>query len=393
MKHTLTLLAAILCLIAHANDGIYYTSGNQLVPLAETRISVKKEILTISLTDQMVAKVDVYYEFFNPDKTDKTVLMGFEADPSYNDDLTFYPDARHKHIKDFTVEMNGQKLTHKNAVSTPGKFSPLSNPHDWDVDDEMGMTLVNKTNPKKVIEDYAYVYYFNATFRPGINRVHHTYAYTMSMTVLTNYEIPYKLSPAGRWAGGKIDDFTLIIRADNTAKHFLVNKSCLPNMRPIVSEGTGKTRPTTHYDVNYWEISLRNGAITFHTSNFRPTTDEELYIHSADHMTSFNNEARFGEYYDRSADYELSIWRDRLEDPDTNVSAEWLKRIARNLPYANRGRIFHNPEVKAYIESLWWYMPDPNYTDDTATFTPKDWLYINYDPLSDEDEDFDDNED
>lgn len=388
----------MLYLTANANDGVYYTSGNQLVPLTETRISVKKEILTISLTDQMVAKVDVYYEFFNPDKTDKTVLMGFEADPSYDDDHAFYPDARHKHIKDFTVEINGQHLTHKNAVSTPGKFRPLSNPHDWDVDEDMGQTLVNKKNPKKVIEDYAYVYYFNATFRPGINRVHHTYAYTMSMTVLTNYEIPYKLSPAGRWAGGKIEDFTLIIRADNTAKHFLVNKDCLPNMQPAVSEGFGKTRSTTHYDIDYWEVSLRNGAVTFHSTNFQPITEDELNINSADHMTSFNNETRFGEYYDRSVDYELSIWRERLSDSDytesnPTVSPEWLKRIARNLPYANRGRIFSTPEIKTYIESLWWYMPDPNYTDDTSTFTPKDWLYINYDPLSDEDEYFDDNED
>lgn len=43
--------ALLLCaaMPAIANDGTYYTKGNQLVPLMETDISVRKEILTISL--------------------------------------------------------------------------------------------------------------------------------------------------------------------------------------------------------------------------------------------------------------------------------------------------------------------------------------------------------
>ena len=51
---------------AYANDGVYFTKGNQLVPLVETDISVRKEILTIRLMDDGFAHVDVYYEFWNP---------------------------------------------------------------------------------------------------------------------------------------------------------------------------------------------------------------------------------------------------------------------------------------------------------------------------------------
>ena len=99
-----------------ANAGVYYTAGNQLVPLAETDISIKKEILTISLQDDGFAHVDVYYEFFNSGKAAKNVLMGFDAAPSYNDDYTFHNDGKHPHIHDFTVEMNGIRLGYKNAV-------------------------------------------------------------------------------------------------------------------------------------------------------------------------------------------------------------------------------------------------------------------------------------
>lgn len=76
----LTIILPLVCGIAvYANDSAYFTSGSQLVPLDETNISIKKEVLTISICDDSYASVDVYYEFYNPDST-RTILMGFEAD-------------------------------------------------------------------------------------------------------------------------------------------------------------------------------------------------------------------------------------------------------------------------------------------------------------------------
>lgn len=65
---------------AMANDASFYMSGNTLVPIKETDISVAKEILTITIGKDRYAKVDVYYEFYNPGKA-KTLTMAFEADP------------------------------------------------------------------------------------------------------------------------------------------------------------------------------------------------------------------------------------------------------------------------------------------------------------------------
>lgn len=30
------------------------------------------------------------------------------------------------------------------------------------------------------------------------------------------------------------------------------------------------------------------------------------------------------------------------------------------------------------LVSLWWYLPDPEYKDDTSNFTEVDWQYVNY---------------
>ena len=65
----LTILFFLLLLIAgaKANDGVFYASGNQLIPVTETDISVRKEVLTINrVGDRLV--VTVYYEVFNPTK-------------------------------------------------------------------------------------------------------------------------------------------------------------------------------------------------------------------------------------------------------------------------------------------------------------------------------------
>ena len=97
---------------AWANDGSYFTSGNQLLPLVESDIRVQREVLTLSWGDDGMADVDVYYEFFNPG-AQKSILMGFEADPpSYMDTLD--RSGAHPYISDFTVAMNGKPL----AVAT-----------------------------------------------------------------------------------------------------------------------------------------------------------------------------------------------------------------------------------------------------------------------------------
>lgn len=334
-----------------ANDATYYSSGNQLVPLQETDIAVKKEVLTITLTDDNIAKVDVLYTFYNNGE-DKTLLMGFESQPLSYDQVDYQPSGIDPHIKDFTVEMNGERLNVKNGV-VHGK--------DFKMTDE-GMI------------DYTYVYSFLPTFKKGENIVHHTYTYDTSYGAGFAFDLIYKLTPAIRWANKQIDDFTLIIEAPNTAKHFLIYNDIFAGSSFEINSGVGKTRKNTirnfeNETINVEEVTIRNGSVKWHKENFVPS--DELNINSTETLKGWHL-YELGDTYDRGEGYysDLKYFRANL------VSSPQAKRILRNLPYAHRGHIFKDKKLKEFFESKWWYMPDPSYDDSTKDFTKYEREYI-----------------
>lgn len=216
-----SLLLFTLVDILLANDGVYFASGNFLVPIKETDISAKKEILEITLCKDSFAYVTVDYTFYN-NSNEKTVTMAFEAAAPYNAWAPFSHEGIHPFIKDFTVLFNGKTLQHRNAVVAEGSgFSPLDLTQ-WkgfgEVPDSllpMDGVLVNPAMPDSFCS-YAYAYYFDAPFQQGENRVRHTYRYKMSWGVGRDFEVPYSLAPATRWANGQVDDFTLRIKAEDT---------------------------------------------------------------------------------------------------------------------------------------------------------------------------------
>lgn len=387
MRHLLISLLLLVTLTAVANDGTYFTSGNQLVPLQETQISVKKEVLTISLRDNGYADVDVYYEFYNPGQVAREVLMGFEAEPPYNDAYEFYPSGVHPYINSFSVEMNGEKISHRNAVavSNDNELPQIINVNEWnfDVDNGMGMSLTNKTTGEE--KSFDYVYYFNARFKPGVNVVHHTYSYCLSVIVGTTWALSYKLSPAARWANKRIDDFTLVIKAENTAKHFIMDKGIFgAGNRFVKKSGLMKMRTLPSRD-NFgegrWEIAMRNGAIQMHVANFRPDAEHELHFSSADEYYcygSVDGEFHYGAFYDRSSP--TYVYMADVAGDHTVVPADkaFRQRICRNLPFAHRGHVFKDAKLKKYFESLFWYMPDPSYKDDMSGFTKADKDVMNH---------------
>lgn len=350
-KTKLWMLAILmLChLGTRANDGVYFANGNHLEPIHETDISVAKEVLTINLCDDGFARVDVDYEFFNHGAA-KTVQMGFEAMKPYNTEDKLNPAGIHPYIKDFTVTMNGQPLTYRNAVVEPQHLdTPYTGPKPGD-------------DCPEEFEQYAYAYCFNATFKEGINRVHHTYAYQMSYGVGRTFEVPYWLKPAARWQGGVIGDFTLRIQALHTAKHFILADSLFTASDFKVTEGTGKVRHTQQgWSTHVVEVALRNGTVEWHARNFRPSDD--ICIQSADTYTSFNKQYPVGYFYDRSNQY--VIW-------DQKMPAS----LARNLPYASRGYVFKKKSLRQQFSKFWWYMPDANYQPSTQDFTPREWKLI-----------------
>ena len=319
---------------AKANDGVYFTSGNFLVPMQETDISVAKEVLTITIGKDSLARVDVYYEFMN-NGDPKTVTMAFEADPPYNAGLSVNRQGIHPCIKDFTVTMNNEKLFHKNAlvaaVYADGKQSTDFKPLDlskWKGIGEAPDSLVPYENALYNAEldsvtSYAYSYNFKAPFKHGLNIVHHTYSYTMSYSVGKRFEIPYWLTPATRWANHGIDDFTLKITADDNTE-FCLNDT-LFNAAPFK-----KTQPqmgmlyhiTSEYGERMLFASVGEGdTVTWHANNFSPTGNisidspdwdpkNAIYIHRNSEKVVTDKQGNMGRYLADCGDSYLVMAQD-----------------------------------------------------------------------------------
>ena len=359
---------------ARANDGRFFTEGNQLLPILETDICLNREVLTITLTDNGWAEVDVIYTLFNP-SNEKNICVGFEAPiPGGAVSSEYNPLGIHPYIKDFIVEVNNATTPFKNAVTSAWSknkrttFQQLDTT-EWKIqDDEVG-TLYNIKIDSCI--EYSYTYYFQAQFKPGINTLHHHYRYLMSESVGYAFGLDYRLSPAIRWANHQIDDFSLIIRCPNTAKHFTVNDFGIKSDTLFqVIEGVGKTRRrsicTGDSKCEITEISLRNGAIRYHCVNFCPNT--ELEIVSGDNCALYQYD-QDGNYVDRTVPF--GFFYDRGPTQQLILKQEGCtKRIQRNLPYAHRGYVFKDKKLQQYFDKLWWYMPDATYKPTNKDFTP-----------------------
>lgn len=357
--------------LTHANDGEYYTSGNQLLPLVETDIRVQREILTLRWSDDNVAEVDVYYEFYNPGKP-KTVLMGFEADPPmYIDSIS--RNSAHPNISDFKVMMNGRSIPVSTTVVETDTLYVVNGevqPVDlsvYSINDDYNIGSYLFTADRNDAVPISYVYHFNADFKSGINVVRHRYRYEMNVNVCTHYLFDYKLSPALRWANHQIDDFTLRIETEDVPLHFMMKDSLFEKSVSPVIDGTGKWRIRTIINemdrkMSVYEVFMRNASIEWKATNFRPSS--ELHIFSAD-CTETGVICNPAEYYS---------WRYSLVSG--SIHYDDIHRIVRNMPYAYRGYIFKNKYLNDFFTSRWWYIPDPDYKVDLEKLTPneRDWL-------------------
>ena len=295
MKRTIIayLFAIMAICSAKANDGVYFTSGSFLVPTKETDISVAKEILTITIGKDSMARVDVYYELKNNGQP-KTVIMAFEAEPPYNVGAPLNRQGIHPFIKDFSVTMNNQKLSNKNALVAAqyadGKIDTDFTPLDmtkWKGMGEAPDSLVPYENALynaqlDSVTSYAYAYYFDAPFKQGFNIVHHTYTYRMSYSVGKTFEIPYWLTPATRWANHQIDDFTLNITADDLTEFCLTDSlfASAPFKKTSPERGLLYNIKSEYGDPLLFASIFEGDTVTWHANNFRPTAN--IYISSPD---------------------------------------------------------------------------------------------------------------
>jgi len=338
-----TLLILLQSSILFANDGAYFMSGNQLIPIKETSVQVRKEILSLKRVQNDFLEVTVDYTFFNPEKTAKTILVGFEAF-SPSGDADFFPkNGQHPYMNDFTVNLN-QKIL-------PFEISYVSTE---DAKKELSLKDIENTIKEFDYTEFYYVYHFNATFQPGENRLVHTYKFRLSGSVDYMYNFEYILTAANRWANNKIDDFTLNVDMGDY-QDFYINPTFFKAVDEWSINGIGKKvdgfmKEYRHSNgQNAAAFFVQKGTVQFKKKNFHPKG--ELFLFNPRYLT-------FQEPFSLDTYLPLSTDSDPYFEEVTDENA---LKVLQNLPYARRGYIFSNSVLKNYYENVPWYIPNKDY--------------------------------
>ena len=353
---------------SYANDGSFRVDGNQLIPMYETDISVKKEILTIKRSDGRHAIIDVYYEFFNP-KEDKELEVGFEAYSPMGDVEPRPVNGHHPYITQFSVLMNGQNIAYKVAIVGDSLYFKNG---------------IYKTRTKEEIlkqsgddyVDYFYVYHFRAPFKKGLNIIHHKYVVELSNSVFEEYSLGYVLTAAGRWANHQIDDFTLNIDMGDF-QDLCIETGFFNNAGEWNISGKGKQIIRKSTDTTYGkdmpEFFLQHGTLSFQKKNFRPLDEFHMQSFSS---YSLRENTTAGEFDGFDAKFDQLPFAIEMQDQIRKPVNDRSKTILKNLPYARRGYIFKNPDLQSYYNKQLWYQPDPTYVPDLNKLTEKEKIWL-----------------
>ncbi len=366
MKTKILLIAAIsisiLANFAFANDGVFYAQGGTLVPMQETQVSLKKEILKFYIVDFEFVDVDIDFEFYNPDE-EKTVIVGFVTPPAMGD---VDEKGEHPRISKFTVNVNGKTIPFKIEKMSESSFKSAD-------DDE--------------VAGYDYVYYFPVTFKKGLNKVLHTYRFQGGGSVETQRDFDYQITTGKRWANKQIDDFELQIHPDRGV--FFIPLSFREDGTEanweIVGKGTFSKPIASLIEDDkpvHKLVQLQNGYLSLKEKNFQPFND----ISMGEFNWSVGWSSKMCLDPDRCTDGgELgdNFYQYFRVEPGEYTTDEDLKRltddelkIVRNFAYAIRGYAFKSPLLNAFYSQFFWYKPDPELKIEDIKLTPKEEAFL-----------------
>lgn len=334
-----------------ANDGAFFAKGNQLIPINETSISVKKEVLSLKKVRDKSIEVSVYYEFYNPNE-EKEITVGFEAFSPDGDVDGAPKNGQHPYMRNFTVNMNGKNLAHQIAYVADTLYNTNGKIKAIDFNKFEGSKSGNYV-------DFFYVYHFKAKFKKGVNIIKHTYSYDLSGSIDFHYDFEYVLTAAKRWQNKQIDDFTLILDMGEF-ETFNIAKGFFRNASEWGIKGVGKTENSRSHFLNkdVLKFHMRSGTISFSKKNFKPA--DELFVYAQNVMA--NEDYIPFSYYQE----------ERINKPKNELD----KKVLRNLPFARRGYVFNDKQIQQFYQKLDWYIPNRNYIPDLQKLTEREKRWI-----------------
>ena len=318
-----------------ANDGVFYSTGNTLIPLKETTIRLKKEILNLERKGEWM-QVDIYFEFFNPGP-EKELTVGFVTPPAEGD--VSDEEAKHPFLKDFMVMVDDRVLTYKIAKMEETGFKVNS----------------------KLASGYDFVYHFKIKFIKGITIIRHSYLYKGGGSVEAAHDFDYRLTTGTTWANSGIDDFELNINMGGDS-YFSVPASFGTAAAGWQVAGIGRISKNTAAVPYIAEsrsklkmVYLRKGILQLRAVNFKPAEDLSVTFWQLHNEISLwcdktvkNDFANFMEL----------VWGDSTE-AEVKKLTDFELRLYRNLNYARMGYDFKDESLKKAFSKYNWYIPDP----------------------------------
>ena len=408
MKITLTILLISTYGLLNANDGAFYMSGNHLIPVNETQVELRKEILTVKRVGSNIL-IDVDYTFYNPGKA-KKVLMGFEA-PMPRGAAEFQYDIwkitrNHPYLKNFTVEINGFRIPYKadivnkQAYETIGSLAGFPQSEIDELNEiksdsarhfYRNYSSQNRNNEShqgyhKFLSQFIYVNYFDASFQSGTNKVHHSYTFPISGSIDVPLNFQYILTAANRWANGQIDDFTLIIDMGNFRDYYINqtffkglenwNKSALlqiTNPKALDEKEQGFHIGAGH-DNGSLKVRTKEAPIVYKQKNFSPKGELDIWGYY-DEYGSLDGYIEYNGVFSDTGVFDVNkhviYYSFHHYKNDLKFAAdEFTLKVLRNYPFAVRGYAFKNRKLRNYYLGYSWYQPD-----ESLNITAKDIPY------------------
>lgn len=353
----MTALFIVICLSLKANDGTYLSRGSLIYPISETKISLEKEILSFTCIER-VSQVNIYFEFNNPEKTERKILIGFQA-PYPGGDLPyrsrFIPKTQ---ISNFKILKDGEIIPFK-LKAAKCEDCELKDTSEFVVD--KGSYGI-------------YVYLFEITFKPGLNIINHSYDFPASNRVTYDEFYNYILKTGSKWANGTITDFSLQI--DMGKNSYFYVSDIFPKTAKWTIVGSGLVTNKYFNDYNKYSsrmVRILSGKLEITIKNFKPTQNLEF--------GKMRNNSFISYQLDNSRapknmlDAMISLTPNFRYSPEITFNKEDL-RILRNYVYAQHGYTFKSKDLQNYFSQFEWYLPDPTLILDKILLTDNEKKFI-----------------
>jgi len=350
MKSTPIILLFIISILpVFGNDGVYLNRGGIIYSTQETRISLDKEILSFTVRDR-IAQVDIQFEFFNPEKEERKLLVGFQA-PTTHGDVSDKMSNQNQ-ISNFRILKDGSLLPYrlKAAQAADGE---LKEPSEFQFSQR---------------ETGLFVYLFEVTFQPGTNKLHHSYSFPASKNVAFDQIYNYILTTGAKWANGVIKDLTIQMDLGPN-QYFFVHDIFGPKANWSII-GTGKVTNKKFYNFDTDSctmVRVLSGKLQIITKDFQPTKNIEF--------GTFNDDS----FINRTTDLPKILKGEVAEPGRLTLDRAYSKnelRLLKNSVYAQYGYAFKSKDLLDYFSQFDWYLPDPNLALEHIILTKKELLFI-----------------